>query len=314
MSTPVIPRNWVRAQWLESLYEWLAAAKTVIDSGGGGATGPQGPTGPAGTNGSNGAAGATGPQGPTGPAGPGGNSGIFTLIDSTMIGQFAVGSGFQMKSYVADGASAVGFVFDTNAALTTQGARLLKICSAGVEQLNVWDNGTSVDINGPTTKPIHINQRVTMADGTIVGTQLKITSSSFDVNPGTNFATTMYRFSQSSFWPQNGTKDLGGSAHLWTSVYSRLYHNEIGATLGASGTIAPTRGVHPVVGTGEIQTITPPPIPNDPDAGNFQGRLTLVAGGAWTVATGGNMAETLTATVGKAYDFVLMGPMWYRVD
>jgi hypothetical protein len=65
-------------------------------------------------------------------------------------------------------------------------------------------------------------------------------------------------------------------------------HTVVGATLASAATIAPTHGFHIVSGTTEITTIT---IPYE----GFAGCIWLIPSGAWTFATGGNIAKAITA-------------------
>lgn len=82
----------------------------------------------------------------------------------------------------------------------------------------------------------------------------------------------------------------------------------VGLALASSTTISPTSPIHHVTGTSAITTITQPYV-------GFVGRLTLIADGAWTLATGGtagsDIATALTAVSGQAVDLVFDGTTFY---
>lgn len=76
------------------------------------------------------------------------------------------------------------------------------------------------------------------------------------------------------------------------------YNKDIwGATIASAATIAPTHKCHIVSGTEEIATITPPYT-------NFAGVIYLVASGAWTTATSGNIAKAITAVANAVVPLV----------
>ncbi len=80
----------------------------------------------------------------------------------------------------------------------------------------------------------------------------------------------------------------------------------LGSPLASATTIAPNRGIHHVTGTTTIQNIT---IPWD----GFSGSCFLVADGAWSLGTSGNINSAVTAAAGNVilltYD--LTNQKWY---
>ena len=74
-------------------------------------------------------------------------------------------------------------------------------------------------------------------------------------------------------------------------------HNQcVGADLASAATIAPTHRIHWITGTAEITTITLP-------WNTFSGELILVPAGAFTTATGGNIAVAVTAVANRPLHF-----------
>lgn len=81
-----------------------------------------------------------------------------------------------------------------------------------------------------------------------------------------------------------------------------------GATLASAATITPTHKFHLVSGTAEIATITAPWT-------NFAGVIFLVATGAWTTATTGNIAKAITAVANAVVPLVYnpKTSKWYPI-
>lgn len=79
-----------------------------------------------------------------------------------------------------------------------------------------------------------------------------------------------------------------------------------GLTLASAATVTPTHKFHLVSGTAELATIT---VPYD----GFSGAIFFVATGAWTCATSGNIAKTLTAVANAIVMFVYnpVTAKWY---
>jgi hypothetical protein len=73
----------------------------------------------------------------------------------------------------------------------------------------------------------------------------------------------------------------------------------IGAILESADSIVPSAAIHHVSGSKTIRTIVAP--------SGFSGPLFLIADGAWQLATGGNIAVAVTATVNRVmivvYDY-----------
>jgi hypothetical protein len=96
----------------------------------------------------------------------------------------------------------------------------------------------------------------------------------------------------------------GGCSWQSTYTYRAVPTNSLGTAIPSASTIAPTASVTHVTGTSSISTITPP-------YAGFVGSLTLIADGAWTTVTGGNIAAAMTAVAGVQYTFTYDGTLWY---
>ena len=77
-----------------------------------------------------------------------------------------------------------------------------------------------------------------------------------------------------------------------------------GPTIASAAAITLSHPAHKISGAAAVSTI------NLPYTG-FVGNVTLIALGAFTCATGANIASTFTATAGKAYRFYYDGTSWY---
>ncbi len=80
-------------------------------------------------------------------------------------------------------------------------------------------------------------------------------------------------------------------------------------TIASAATIAPTSAIVKVSGTTQITTITPPTVAQN--GGTFLGCVRLVPTGAFTTATGGNIALGSTAIVDKVLEVCYDGTSWY---
>ncbi len=85
-------------------------------------------------------------------------------------------------------------------------------------------------------------------------------------------------------------------------------HTVWGLDIASAATIAPTHPFHRVTGTTEIATITVPYT-------GFTGVIFLVATGAWTTATSGNIAKAITAVANAVVPLVYnqVTAKWYPI-
>jgi hypothetical protein len=67
----------------------------------------------------------------------------------------------------------------------------------------------------------------------------------------------------------------------------------VGADLASATTITPTHGIHRVSGTTAIETITVPYT-------GYSGTICLIATGAWSMTTAGNIAKAVTMVASEA--------------
>jgi hypothetical protein len=84
--------------------------------------------------------------------------------------------------------------------------------------------------------------------------------------------------------------------------------NAVGTAVASAATITvpANKTIFHVTGTTAISTI------NLPYAG-FVGKISIIADGAFTFDTAGNIAEAYTATISRAIELVFDGAKWYRV-
>lgn len=80
-------------------------------------------------------------------------------------------------------------------------------------------------------------------------------------------------------------------------------------TIASAATIAPTSSLIKVSGTTAITTITPPVVAQNGAA--FRGCIKIIPTGAFTTATGGNIALASTAVVNRVMDECYDGTQWY---
>lgn len=101
------------------------------------------------------------------------------------------------------------------------------------------------------------------------------------------------------------TRLTTGSANVAGTDWNPIYvpQNVVGGAVASAATITLTGPVTPVSGTNAISTI------NLPYAG-FTGPAYLMPTGAFTLATGGNIAKASTAVVGQAMTIVWDGVKW----
>lgn len=209
-----------------------------------------------------------------------------TIGAATLTGALTSATSPTLSSSAADGATAVGVIFDHSNAFSTQAARDASFRSAGVEYFNTWDDGTNVNLNVPVNKSLKLNQRVTMADGTVVGSNITMSTFSTDINPGANYSTTQYRFTQTAFWPQNATKSLGDTTHMWQEMWAKILGGSAYTALTISGNAITLTSSFCSIGTGLLKTINPPtPL----DSGTFAGFVVIKPTGAFTYDNTGNI-------------------------
>lgn len=106
------------------------------------------------------------------------------------------------------------------------------------------------------------------------------------------------------------TKTFGGTAEqrqLVSAVTQLITANNalstVGAPLTASATLTPTASIHHVSGTAPISFIAP--------LKNAVGPLHLIADGAWSIVTGGNIGTARTAIVGRTMTLIYDGAAWW---
>jgi hypothetical protein len=82
----------------------------------------------------------------------------------------------------------------------------------------------------------------------------------------------------------------------------------IGTPIASSTTVAPVAPITHITGTSSLSTIT---VPTRGDGIAWTGCLSLIADGAWSTVTGGNIATAITAVAGTVYQACYDGSSWY---
>jgi len=108
-----------------------------------------------------------------------------------------------------------------------------------------------------------------------------------------------------SWWYCNNI--TGSFQYTPATVTTLNLQQQIGPSIASATTIAPVAGVFHVTGTAAIATITPP----IGMSSTIGGCLTLIADGAWSTTTAGNIYTALTATAGNSYTECYDGSKWY---
>ncbi len=101
----------------------------------------------------------------------------------------------------------------------------------------------------------------------------------------------------------NGSRNSGAASLQWGQNWSLLYGTTKGANIASAGTIAPVATITHITGSAAISTITIP-------VASFVGCLKLVPDGAFTLATGGNIALASTAVVNRTLEVCYDGTSW----
>jgi hypothetical protein len=89
--------------------------------------------------------------------------------------------------------------------------------------------------------------------------------------------------------------------------FMQLNEQAIGTPIVSASTIAPIKGITHITGTAAIATITPP----SGMSSTIGGSITLIADGAWTTTTAGNIYAAMTSTAGTSYTATYDGNKWY---
>lgn len=99
-----------------------------------------------------------------------------------------------------------------------------------------------------------------------------------------------------------------GQNSAWICPYSSGSQSSlIGSSVASATTIALVAQLTPISGTATIITITPPPNYSS----TIGGCTSLLATGAWSTTTGGNIAASMTAVSGTPYQACWYGTAWY---
>ena len=102
----------------------------------------------------------------------------------------------------------------------------------------------------------------------------------------------------------NGKAATPGQICAQTGGYET---SPVGTTVASASTIAITGSVFHVTGTTAIATISVPAGMSS----SFGGCVSVVADGAWTTTTSGNISNAMTATAGQMYRACYDGVKWY---
>ena len=103
-------------------------------------------------------------------------------------------------------------------------------------------------------------------------------------------------------------RELNQKLRTWADSVNSQVNTQVqgvGANLPSATTITLTNYIHHVTGAQAIQNIIAP--------SGFTGTVALIADGAWSLITGGNIATSLTATPGTVEQVTFDGTLWYPV-
>lgn len=101
-------------------------------------------------------------------------------------------------------------------------------------------------------------------------------------------------------------RDLHYALRRWQSAVIAQLNTQsqgVGPILVSGPTITVSNYIHHVSGTATIQTIVA--------TANFTGSVKLIADGAWSTGTSGNIQLAVAATPGRVYEFTYNGTTWY---
>jgi len=228
-----------------------------------------------------------------------------------------------IKSFVADGASAVGLIIDTNASLANATAKLFSVRNAAAELMYQLANGNLI-----------VDNAVGIGKDTIVGFSSVYDASgngAMHVGPANQYnatghfitttgmqflvagATSNITVADAFMYPGSGVNDyvsLGSVRNngsvgegWWLNVAARIYSTKPGGTITAANTIAPTNGIHALTGNTAIHTITIP-------FTGFKGTIILIPDDV-NVFSGGNMGATYTGVAGIPIHLTCDGTSWW---
>lgn len=113
-------------------------------------------------------------------------------------------------------------------------------------------------------------------------------------------------FSESNYTTHAAINNLTGAAYF-SLTQSSYFIQVVGAAITSAATIAPVNGIVHVTGTAAISTITPP----TGMSATVGGCITLIADGAWSTVTGGNIFAAMTAVAGTPYTACKDATTWY---
>lgn len=106
----------------------------------------------------------------------------------------------------------------------------------------------------------------------------------------------------------SGTGSLKGFLGNFTGgVTAAILEYTVGTSVASATTIAPTNGIQHVSGTTAIVTITPP----GGMSSTVGGCIILIADGAWTTTTAGNIQAVMTAVPNTQYNACYDGAKWF---
>jgi hypothetical protein len=166
-------------------------------------------------------------------------SGGTPAITTRLITDYEVGAGENFRSTIFDGASAVGWIFDTLRSITTAGAKLLSVRTGGVEKFSVDRQGGFTAAQASTITA----GGLTVSAGTSALQALTATTGSFSSTLSTTTDITMRRQSAT-----NGTQTVaadyvlsagwGNTATVSIVSTSRDMRGVVSVTANGAGIVA----------------------------------------------------------------------------
>lgn len=176
---------------------------------------------------------------------------------------------------------------------TTTPAVLIGVSGSGVALLAEGGNALTMTQGngGARNMTLTTMAQMTSAGGVAFTNSSSATTSGFD--------TYMTRL-------EGGVMAFGtsGGGNASASIRAKYVEIVVGGNVASAATITPTGGMFHVTGTTQITTINLPRV-------GYTGCLQLLPDGAYTFATGGNIAIASTATVGRMQEVCYDGTSWF---
>lgn len=212
-------------------------------------------------------------------------------IDNTVIGGTTPAAG---TFTTLRGSPAVVPFNTTGKALALTDANTIQDCSNSSAQLIAIPSNSSVNL--PVNTVVQIEQNGTGIVSVTGATGVTVNGvSAGTVSTGGQFSAIYLRQESINVWYAEGLSS------------KNINLSSVGTPIASATTIAPVAPITHVTGAAAIATITPP----SGTSATVGCQVVLIADGAWTTTTAGNIFATMTATAGIPYIATFDGAKWY---